>query len=61
MAEQKCSYDGAYVFDIKGGMILCELILKCYEAMWEWYLICESPCFVCYTWVIYVHCVHFPT
>ena len=33
IAEQKCSYDGAYVFDIKGGMILCELILKCYEAM----------------------------
>ena len=33
--QHKRNHDNAYIFGGKGGKILYELVIKCYEAMWE--------------------------
>ena len=46
MTKHKCNHEDVYFFGIKGGKILYELVIKCYEVMWE-----EDLYLVSYTWV----------
>ena len=33
MTKHKCNHEDVYFFGIKGGKILYELVIKCYEVM----------------------------